>query len=452
MSRPLLALLVLALLFVGFLGYFWLQQPPSNQELLANYAKVADYANAAASVHGIPWWTPNYLQGCSLAFLSLGALTNIALFASSLIAGPYIGGKLAGLGFLLLCPLTMFAFIRRLCPNSGWTAFSCGLAYLLAPSVLLRLGHVEHVGNVLAFAAMPVAFLGVLVFLEQRSPWSGILCAVGNSLLVLAYAKIAVLVLPLLIAFAVWVWIARAHFTPPPWLSIVICLGTFVVLCGLLNFPSLRETSFIAKFDFGPFAAWQRGYSVESIISWIDREGLLTRSRVSTQTDVRTSSAYLGIVAVLCVSSVFCLRTRAAWHSFEGTVFRLFVALTLLANWFGLGVNTAVSGQLAFLSHAHSAWDPAIAISWALLALQGVALWLIMPGSLPARSWLVALAILSYFFLPGFRLIERLPLYRDIRAPHDFFEMGGAFCFSVATGVAAYLLVREIRWQALRLP
>ena len=373
MSRPAQALSAITCLFVGVIGFAWLQQPPSNHELLANYAKVADYANAAASVRGLPWWTPNYLQGCSLAFLSLGALTNLALFASALVGDPTWGARIIALGFLFLCPFTMFAFIRRLCPDSGWMAFSCGAAYLFAPAILLRLGHVEHVANVLAFAMIPVAFHGVLVFLEQRTAWSAILCAAANSLLVLAYAKIAVLVLPLLGAFAFWVWIARAHFTPPPARRIVLCLGIFLVLAALPNLPSLRETRFVAKFDFGPFAAWQKTYSAESVLSWMDRDSRLAGARMSSQSETRTNSSYLGIVALACATGLFFLRKRAAWQTSEATIFRLFVALTFLAHWLGLGVNTALSGQLAFLSHADSAWDPAIAISWGLLALQGLA-------------------------------------------------------------------------------
>ena len=132
-------------------------------------------------------------------------------------------------------------------------------------------------------------------------------------------------------------------------------------------------------------------------------------------------------------------------------MFRLFIALTFLAHWLGLGVNTALSGQFAFLSDADSAWDPAVAISWGLLVVQGVAIWIIVPGSLPARPWFAALAILVYFCIPGFRLIEKLPLYGDIRAPHDFFGMGGVFCFSVAAGLAANILVREMHRRGARL-
>ena len=447
---PWLALLAFASLFVGFLGFSWLEQPPSNQELLANYAKVADYANAAASVRGLPWWTPNFLQGCSLAFLSLGALSSLTLYACAAMVGPYVGVKIAALVFLFLCPLTMFSFVRRLCPGDGWTAFSCGVAYALAPAVLLRLGHVEHVANVLGFAAIPLVFQGVLVFLEERTARAAVMCAATSALLVLSYAKVAVLVLPLLVVFAFWTWIARARFYLPAGQLVLLCVGVFAILGVLPNLPSFREAGWVAMFDFGPFEAWQRGYSAESIISWIDREGFLTGRQPSAQSDVRASSSYMGLLGVACVAGLFFVRRRDTWRTAEAGVFRLFVALTLLAHWLGLGANTALSGQFSFLAHAGSAWDPAIAISWGLLVLQGVAIWCILPSALPGRRWIAAVAIVVYFCVPGFRVIEHLSLYADIRAPHDFFEMGGTFCFSVACGVAARLLLREICGPNLR--
>ncbi len=448
---PPLALLALSSLFVGFLGFFWFQQPPSNQELLANYAKVADYANAASAVGGIPWWTASFLQGSSLAFLSLGALSSLTLYLFAALAGPFVGVKMAALLFLFLCPFTMFAFVRRLCPESGWTAFSCGSAYLFAPAILLRLGHLEHVANLLAFAAIPLAFRGVLVFFEEKTARSAIEGAITCALLVLAYAKIAVLVLPLLLAFAIWVWAVRARFLHPPWRMVALWIGIFMFLGVLANLPALRESRFIAMFDFGPFEAWQRGFSAESIISWIDRAGFLTGRRMSPQSEVKASSSYLGMVALACLVGFFFLRKREVWQSSEAAIFRLFLALTLLAHWFGLGVHSALSGQLAFLSGADTAWDPAIALSWGLLVLQGVAIWLIVPASLPARSWLAAVAIVIYMCVPGFRLIERLPLYGDIRAPHDFFEMGGVFCFSVAAGIAARLSILQLPGRVLRI-
>jgi dolichol-phosphate mannosyltransferase len=447
---PWLAILAFAVLFVGSLGFSWLRQPPSNQELLANYAKVADYVNAAVSIRTLPWWTPNFLQGCSLAFLSLGALSSLTLYACAAMVGPFAGVKIAALAFLFLCPLTMFSFVRRLCPSSPWTAFSCGVAYALAPALLLRLGHVEHVANVLGFAAIPLVFRGLLVLLEERTARAAVICAATSALLTLSYAKVAVLVLPLLVVFATWTWITRARFYLPAGRLALLCLGVFLILGVLPNLPSFREAGWVAMFDFGPFEAWQRGYSAESMISWIDRNGFLTGRQPSAQSDVRASSSYMGLLGMACVTGLFFLRKRDTWLTCEGEIFRLFLALALLAHWLGLGANTALSGHFAFLARAGSAWDPAIAIAWGLLALQGMAIWYILPSALPGHRWIAAIAIAVYFCVPGFRIIENLPLYADIRAPHDFFEMGGTFCFSVACGVAARFLVQEIGAGKLR--
>jgi hypothetical protein len=450
MSRPFLLLLTISLVYVGILGASWLPQPPSSQELLANLAKTQDYAAAAASIRGIPWWTPNYLQGSSLTFLAYGGLTNLILYAAASAFGDLAGPKLALLAFLLLCPLTMWFFIRRLCPKSSWTAFSCGLVYLFSPAVLLRLGDAEHAGNVLAFAMLPAAFLGILHFLEVKTVRAAILCAIANALLVLAYVKIAVLVLPLVAGFALWVWIARTQFALPPPRHILLCLGLFLLLAAAPNLPSLREMGFVVKFDHGPFAGWQKNFSSESAISWVDRDSLLTGSETSRQSEVRTRASYLGICGFLCVAALLFLRRRESWLSTDASVFRLFIGLALTAHWLGLGVHTPLTGQLSFLAHAEKAWDPAIALSWALLAVQGVLIYLVLPGSLPSRVWWAAGAIAIYFLVPGFRILEMLPLYGDIRAPHDFFEMGGVFCFSVAAGIAAALALGEMKSGVLR--
>jgi len=444
MSRPFFALVVVAGLFVAFLGACWIPQPPSNQELLANYAKIADYTAAIPLVKGLPWWTNGYLQGSSFAFLSFGALTNIILAISAFVGGPYLGGKLIALSFLFLCPLTMFWLVRRLCPEGPWAAFSCGAAYLFAPAILIRLGHVEHVAVVLAFAMLPLAFLGLLVFLEEQTLRAAIFCAVTNGLLALAYLKITTLAAPLMAGFSLWVLFTRAHFKLPRWPQLLAFALCYIVLAVVPNLPAVREMNFVIHFDLGPFAGWQRSFSTATALSWLDRDSYLTGFGTSPQTAVKTPSAYLGFAGILCVAIVFFFRKRPVWQTPEGTIFRLFVALALLAQWLGFGVFCPLTGQLAFLSHAHDAADFGLALSWALLVLQAAAIAMIMPGSLPGRPWWSAAAIIAYFCIPAFRIVEKLPLYGDLRAPHDFSEIGGVFCFAVAAGLAAWLIVREI--------
>jgi len=50
---------VLGALFAGWVGL-----GPSNQELLANYAKSKDVWDLIVANNGFAWWSPNYLGGC----------------------------------------------------------------------------------------------------------------------------------------------------------------------------------------------------------------------------------------------------------------------------------------------------------------------------------------------------------------------------------------------------
>jgi hypothetical protein len=49
---------------LAVLGFFWCQNGPSNQELLANYAKSKDVWDLIYADKGSAWWSPNYLGGC----------------------------------------------------------------------------------------------------------------------------------------------------------------------------------------------------------------------------------------------------------------------------------------------------------------------------------------------------------------------------------------------------
>lgn len=449
MRGPFLFLLAVSFCFVVAVDFPW-ECSQGSWAFAAAASASADYARAAQSAGGLPWWTTNFLQGHSLSFMSYSALTTAGLGAGMLVAGLHVGSKLAALAFLLLCPLTMYAFVRRLCRASGWPAFACGCLYLFSPAILLRLGFVEHLSVLLAFAALPLAFLGVLCFLEERTVPSAVFCAVANAVLVLAYVKIAVLTLPMLCGFAVWAWSARGRFEIPPVRALAACLGIFGLLAILPNLPALRETQFIAGFDFGPLAGWQRAFSSETALSWLDRGGWLSGAPGSSQSPIRTTGSYLGIVGFAFVVLFFFFRRHPLWQTSEASVIRLFLALTLLAQWLGFGVNTPLTGQMAFLAHSENAQDFAIALSWGLLILQAVAIALILPGSLPAKPWFAAAAITVYLCVPGFRLIEKLPFFGGIRAPQDFFQIPGAFCFVVAAGLSAWILLSRIRVRTLR--
>ena len=97
----------LVLVFGAVLAWGWLSTGPSNQELLANYAKAKDLANLIAENQGFAWWSPNYLGGAPTAPLAGTALTMFWIWLAGLFGDPVVGGKIMGFLALLISGVFM---------------------------------------------------------------------------------------------------------------------------------------------------------------------------------------------------------------------------------------------------------------------------------------------------------------------------------------------------------
>ena len=103
---------VLGALFTG-----WLGAGPSNQELLANYAKAKDLWDLIVLNKGFAWWSPNYLGGAPTAPLAGTGLTMFWMVLGGVFTDPVIGCKLLGfvaLGISGVCMCTLAIFNIRL--------------------------------------------------------------------------------------------------------------------------------------------------------------------------------------------------------------------------------------------------------------------------------------------------------------------------------------------------
>ena len=149
--------------FLGVLFAGWVVNGPSNQELLANYAKAKDLWDLMVMNKGFAWWTPNYLGGAPTAPLAGTGLTMFWMVLGGAFNNPILGCKLLGLLSLAFSGVLMAAFIRRLTGDerAGWIA---AFLYALGPQAALRLAGNEH---------MPVVFLYAL-------PTSDRLGTIGN--------------------------------------------------------------------------------------------------------------------------------------------------------------------------------------------------------------------------------------------------------------------------------
>ncbi|HEY5793367.1 MAG TPA: hypothetical protein VIS74_08715, partial [Chthoniobacterales bacterium] len=265
--------------------------------------------------------------------------------------------------------------------------------------------------------------------------------ALGVSLLALTYSKTAIMASPALAGFALYEFFRLPHDQRPS--------GRQLALLGLLTgwlavlpvLPALRESRFVAYFDFAPFAGWQTAFSTKTALSWLDRDSLLTAGADPMfAPSTANAGAYLGLASLAIFAAFLYLLPTGRLAGPRVAYCRLFIALSLLMFWLSFGPSGVLFGQLKFLSFANGAPDFAIALSWLLLALPPLIIFQLIPRDFPGRRiWGVGLT-LGYLLVPGFRILELLPLFHHIRAPFDFLQVTGLFCIAVA---AAFCL-REL--------
>lgn len=439
MNRCFLFVCLFTAILLSVFGWFWLDVPPSNQELLANTAKALDYAEGWRTVGGPPWWTPNFLQGSSLAPHLTTFFTMMWLLVASGLAGIFVGPKIAALAAVFVAVLGIYAWARRLTgePIVGAVA---SLTFLLASPLYHRLIHVEHMVFVTAFAVIPFVMLRLTILLEQPTRLNGLYFGACYALLMLTYAKAAFLLFPLALLYAavVWLWKQRTWRLPN---SALLYAFLAVFLLGLLpSLPAFREMRIVTLFELAPFEAWQAAFSLKSNILWFDRAGILTDGMAPGFVAPSSFGAnYLGLVPLLLVGLILCFRPAGLYSSNIGSVFRLMTGLVLAAHWLSFGPQCVLLGQLSFLKMAFNAPDVSIAFSWFLLVIQGWVILRLLPPRMPGKVWVGSAAIAVYLLVPGFRLISWLPIFADFRAPHDFSQVAGIFFLAVATGCAAQM-------------
>jgi dolichol-phosphate mannosyltransferase len=434
----LLCLLVFLAASVAVFGFGWLRQTPSQEELYSDAGRFfAEFRNVFSGGK-INWWTPNFMQGSSSSQYFLVTVPILIGNALTSIFGDGLAGKLLGLIALAASGLAAFVFARKLSANS-WIGFLAGVLYALNAQVLLRLASFEHIGAVVAYAFVPLVLLGFLRVAERGSWQSSFLLAAAWGGLMLSYTKLGLMFLPLAGGFFLWILFDQ------PERRIALIRGSIVSasLLGLMVLPLLlpltREYQWVAAFSFDNFAGWQQAFSMKSFISVLDRaNGLLANMRPDFVAD--RGQFYLGLVPIFSVAAVlWWARGRGEWlQTRNGVLLRLFLGMTLVALWLSHGPFSAFTGLQEFLKGSIKAPDWIAALVWLVTIVPPVLIYMILPRT-PRRGLWAALLIIAWLFVPGFVLLEKLPIYKDIRAPWGFWETG-FLCIAMAGAISIHQL------------
>ncbi|NBS78306.1 hypothetical protein EBS57_00480 [bacterium] len=421
--------------FLGILLVGWLANGPSNQELLANYAKSKDLWDLMVANKGFAWWTPNYLGGAPTAPLAGTGLTMFWLVLGGAFTDPILGGKVLGFLSLALSGVLMAAFVRRLTGDqrAGWIA---AFLYSLGPQAALRLAGNEHMPVVFCMPYPPLIGWALLDIATRNSGRGTVILSLAVAAMSLTFNKITAVFAPVALGLAIWLHFRYPHKTMPLLKGCLIAAGIFLFLGILPQLPGLREAGRMTLFSTDPLLGWQSSFSIKAPLSWFDRGGLLLQGMPGNFT-VDEGGFYLGLVVVVATAVALEIRRRGSESPLDG-ILKLFIALFLLVQWFSLGPRNGLGGMGEFLKSAQGIQDWVLPIFW-ISALGPIA---VLSLIWPAGRWkwpTFAIALAVYLLVPGFRLFELIPLAGTVRAPWSFWQVGGSFCLA---GVGALAVTR----------
>ncbi len=419
-------------ILLGSLCFAWIYAGPSNQELLANYAKAKDLANLIAENKGYAWWSPNYLGGAPTAALAGTGLTMFWMWLGGIFGDPVVGGKIMGFLALLVSGLFMAAFLHRLTGDAraGWIG---AFFYALGPQAALRLAGNEHMPVVFCMPYPPLIGWALLEIATRNSGRGILILGMAVAAMSLTFNKIAAVFGPVALGLAVWLHFQYPSKTAPLFKGCLLAAGIWLVLGVLPQLSGLREAGRMTLFSTDPLDGWQSSFSIKAPLSWFDRGGGLLQGMPPNFT-VEDGGFYLGLILVAATAIAVESRRRGNPSPLDGPI-RIFLGLLLLVHWFSLGPRSGLGGILEFLKSAQGLQDWVLPFFW-IAALGPVA---VLAVIWPEGRWrwpTFAVGLVIYMLVPGFQLFEWIPLIGTVRAPWSFWQVGGAFCLGAVAGLA----------------
>jgi hypothetical protein len=433
--------LILGIAFFFVLGIAWLMEAPSREELLSDTGKLWDLSKIP---HG--GWTPSFMMGHSSLVYDAFA---IAFFLSSLfqsafawLTGPLVAEKLLIILFIPAAAFSMWCLVRRLGGSASLAAWT-SLIYILLPSIHVAIGIYEHwvVGLCLVFT--PLILRGIVSVGENASPKEIVCLGVAAAAVSLSYAKIAVVMSPVLILWTLEVLRQNRQNTRKAIIGYGWSILVAVLASVILLLPASREFGFAAGFLFDPLDGWKHHYAFKTPLLWIDLWGFLTRGSPELMGDAQMFQ--IGLIPLAALSFALSLPLLVEWRATQlGRWFLILIACWLLSIWFASGPDGILLGHINTLKTSQGIPDISIPLLWLSLIWIGWLIYRTASQLLPKNAWVAALITLIVLVVPVFRIAEFFPLFKDIRAPESFWSVGGFCCLAAAVGMAFWMLFTEV--------
>jgi hypothetical protein len=433
------AFLAVSVALAAVAGVGWIRQSPSAEELYGDTGRFIREFGKLFLGGNIEWWSSDFLGGHSAAPYLMFSFPSLIGVVACGIFGDLVGLKIILLACLLLSAGGVYLFTYSLTEDRR-TAFLGGILTLGSAQILLRVADFEHYNSVVCVTMMPYA-LWAWIRLEKTKHY-GVPLLLGAiwSLIFLSYAKLAITFVPLSMIFYAWAFVrfreARKRFLLGAGVA-----GLVVAFCAIpFLLPLIREYQWMSLFPEEQLSLWQKSFSMKNIISAFDRGGILLSGMPETFRADR-GQFYLGFLAVISFGIIFKQKLFDGFQTKEGAGFRISIVMILAGVWLSHGPYSPVTGLFEFLRNSGTAghWLPGLV--WMVTAIPGIIIFSIFPEG---KRRLLGAGIFTwiYYFVPGFALLEKLPLFRDIRAPWVFWEVS-YFMVPVAAAIALNYLFQH---------
>ena len=450
LSKSIKLPLVLGLVFFVGLTSAWLIEPASREELMGGTGKIWDLVQTPAA-----GWCPNFMMGVSSLLYDAFAVALFLSKCASQLLGGVLGSvgaeKLLTLSFIPAAAVSMWFFVRRLGGDTVASAW-ISLLYVVMPSFHVATGIYEHRTVGLCFVFTPLILRGILAVAQQQTPREVVLLGVAAAALALSYTKIAVVMAPMLL---IWTLEALRQNRPTirralvgyGWSILVAVLAAAVFLL-----PASREFGYSAGFLFDPLNEWKRHYSFKTPLIWIDLWGFLS---AGGDPDLTADAAmfWIGAIPLVALSLGLGLPRLARWRATPlGRWFLILTGCWLVSIWFAAGPDGLFGGHITVLKNAKGLHPGLIPVLWLAFVWMGWLIFRTVSQLLRRPAWLSGLFTVLVLGLPAFRLVEILPLFKDVRAPESFWSVGGFCCLAAAVGFSFWALFTEVISASWRKP
>ena len=415
-------------LFICVAAIGWLPQSPSNEEMGGDLGRAYDWISAGFGRNGL-WWTPAYLMGHSMSVFAVAFISQlfmtIFIFLGNLFHAPLVGLKTYNLLVLLLSGWGMHRWISDQTQDPKAAAIAA-LVYVTGPMITLRTCVLEHSGMAMVFVFVPWIFRGIFILSQRSSPKEVLILGFAAAGLALSYTKVALLMIPLLLVWAVFSLTClpkgMALTVLAQWAS---SFGVSILLSLPFLIPSLRDFRMMAGFLLEPLQGWQESYAYRSPLAWIDLWRVFLWG--SSDAIYRNSHHFhVGLVPVFLLG--WCVWSSRLQEFRKTQVGKSALALILagfLLLWFSSGPKSILGALGAFLAVGQGMRDWTIPLALLMFLFQGYVFWKTVYEIFNQRSRIAWSLFLGFFLIPGFVLIQKLPLFQDIRGPEAFWTVGG---------------------------